>query len=176
MGLCSCDNIIVVDNPKPKCHTKPNCVYAPHFLVKPEDSIIACGENLVIDLSGKMGFDSAQSQSTAIFKVISYTDNLEETPTFVTGSNNNVVELHLTSAYTNGIESGNKFAKITYKLIHGTLVDVGTITIIFKNLCTGATPPPNKVCDPCTGLFIDKVVDISINDVNQPPVTDLQIQ
>ncbi len=176
MGICSCNNVIIVNDPKPKCNTKPNCVYAPHFLIKPEDSIIACGDNLVIDLSGKMGFDSAQEQYAATFKIIDFTDNLEDAPTFVTNSGNSIVEVHLTSAYTNGIASGNKFAKITYKLMQGQLTDVGTITIIFQNLCSGATPPPNKVCDPCTGLFIDKVVNISINDVNQPPVTDIQIQ
>lgn len=176
MGICSCNNVIVVNDPKPKCNTKPNCVYAPHFLVKPEDSIIACGDNLVVDLSGKMGFDSNQVKSTATFKVIEFTNNLEDAPTFVTSSGNEIVELHLTSAYVDGVTSGNKFAKITYKLIHGGLVDIGTITIIFKNLCTGETPPINQICDPCTGLFIDRVANISITNVEEPPVTNINIQ
>lgn len=164
MGLCSCKN------PKTTIPSGPcsvaNCLRIPYVYVPLEETVFPCGQDLSIDLSNKISFDSAQDNSISEFIIRDSTDNLINA-TWSLNSDRSSIQLTVRSNYTgvgepSPVSTDHLFGKITYEVRQGHLNDVATITIPFKSHCNSLNIPNNQYCDPCTGNLLDKITNISV--------------
>lgn len=138
--ICSC----MVISPPPVAPCNNNCIYAPDMLVA--DQVTACAGSTDIDISPiTVTCDTIEPK----FTILSY-KNVTGVPT-------------ITEDKITFIPANNDYApaEIVYKVSCGMLSTSGKIIIVYKNECIDITCDDNKICNKCTGICEDILIDLS---------------
>ena len=138
--ICSC--MVISPPPVPPCNN--NCIYAPNMLVA--DQVTACGPITDIDISP---VTVSCKDIEPKFSIIS-SKNITGIPTITPD------KITFTPA-NNDYASG----EIVYKVSCGMLSTSGKIIIVYKNECIDITCDSSKICNKCTGICEDILVDLS---------------
>lgn len=158
---CTCTGTPTTNTPPP-CTTGGSCLKMSRIIVACKDGAGPCG-------------------STGTLNFITPVDPLKPYCHNTTGCGNNPLRFSIydwdktifasvslsnstVTWVTKGVDTIGKFGTISIKACCGELSNVFDIDICVKDLCKCSTCTTNQSCNPCTGLCIAKLLDVSVGD------------
>lgn len=140
---------------KPKTCFSGNCLYVPHLLVGPTNSVGPCDETGLIPFEGT-GLDTALCGNVApTFTILSHSNIFKDVSINSTG---------ITFTTTTSIEEAS-VGVIEYGVSCSGYASVASATIIIKNLCAGVLCGHGKHCNKCTGTCVDVPGNIKVGGI-----------
>jgi hypothetical protein len=159
---CNCVGTPTVSTP-PSCPTGDNCLKLSDVIVKCADAVGPCGATGTVNVMNSGNPDKPYCHLIAgcnggpiHLSIVDWDKNMFSSVSI----SGNIV----TWTTTNDLTTLNKLGTIYLQACCGELASLFKLKICIKDLCQCTALTSSQSCDPCTGLPIPKLIDVSVGD------------
>lgn len=147
---CYCSSVINENYVKSTCDGE--CIHVPHMLIIGEESIGPCGEIKSVLWDKCLDICTCEKNGKDVTYEVYSSYNLTV---------NNINEIGI-EVESNGGDSTDNYGKVEFIVRCGRLSSMGTLTVVFKNLCKDVKCSDGQKCDKCTGGCVAIGADLDV--------------